>query len=60
MSKSSIDVLRRLPFAALAIACGSAFGAQVNPNVTTALRQDGRAEVLLVLAEQCTPMLAPF
>ena len=60
MSKSSIDVLRRLPLAALAIACGSAFGAQVNPNVTAALRQDGRAEVLLVLADQSTPMLAPL
>ena len=60
MSKSNIEVLRALPLAALAIACGSALGAQVNPEVAASLRMQGRTQALLVLADQTTPMLAPL
>jgi subtilisin family serine protease len=60
MSKSSIEILRRLPLAALAIACGSAFAAQVNPDLAVAVRANGQAEALLVFADQTTPMLAPL
>ena len=60
MSNSNCDVLRRLPLAALAIACGSAFAAQVNPDLAAAARRDGSAEALIVLADQSTPVLAPM
>src|SRR3954468_8108621 len=60
MSKSSIEILRRLPLAALAIACGSAFAAQVNPDLAATVRENGQAEALLVFADQTTPMLAPL
>jgi serine protease AprX len=60
MNKSNIDILRKLPLAALAIACGSALGAQVNPDLAAAVRHDGRAQALIVLADQSTPMLAPL
>lgn len=60
MSNSNCDVLRRLPLAALAIACGSAFAAQVNPDLAAAARRDGSAEALIVLADQGTPVLAPM
>jgi len=52
--------LRRLPLAALALACGSAFGAQINPDLAAAVRQNGSAEALIVLKDQSTPMLAPL
>ena len=54
------DLLRRLPLAALALACGSAFGAQVNPALSAQIRQDGSAEALIVMKDQSTPMLAPL
>jgi len=60
MSNSNCDVLRRLPIAALAIACGSVFAAQVNPDLAAAARRDGSAEALIVLADQSTPVLAPL
>jgi subtilisin family serine protease len=60
MSSSNFDVLRRLPLAALALACGSAFAAQVNPDLAAAVHRDGAAEALIVLADQSTPMLAPL
>ena len=60
MSKSNVDILVRLPLAALAIACGSALGAQINPDLAAAVRRDGSAQALIVLADQSTPMLAPF
>src|SRR5215467_1691211 len=60
MSKSNVDILARLPLAALAIACGSAIGAQVNPDLSAAVRRDGSAQALIVLADQSTPLLAPL
>ena len=60
MSKSNIEVLRTLPLAALAIACGSALGAQVNPDLAATLRAQGRAQALIVFADQTTPMLSPL
>ena len=60
MSKSNVDILARLPLAALAIACGSALGAQVNPDLAAAVRRDGSAQALIVLADQSTPLLAPL
>jgi serine protease AprX len=60
MSKSNIEFLRRLPLAALAIACGSALGAEVNSGLAAAVRHDGHAQALIVLADQSTPMLAPL
>ena len=60
MSKSNADVLKKLPLAALAIACGSVFAAQVNPDLAATIRHDGRAQVLIVLPDQSTPMLSPL
>jgi len=60
MSKSNIDILGRLPLAALAMACGSALGAQINPDLAAAVHRDGSAQALIVLSDQSTPMLAPF
>ncbi|HEV8691309.1 MAG TPA: S8 family serine peptidase, partial [Ideonella sp.] len=51
--------LRRLPLAALAVACSSVLGAQVNPDLAAQARRDGRADALIVLKEQATPALAP-
>jgi serine protease AprX len=59
MSTSNIR-WRRLPLAALAVACGSAFGAQINADLAAAARRDGRAEALIVLKNQATPALAPL
>ena len=59
-SPSNVELLRRLPLAALALACGSAFGAQINPALSAAVRQNGSAEALIVLKDQSTPMLAPL
>jgi subtilisin family serine protease len=60
MNSSNFEVLRRLPLAALALACGSTFAAQINPDLAAAVRRDGSAEALIVLADQSTPMLAPL
>ena len=60
MAKSNIEALGRLPLAALAIACGSAFGATINPDLAAAIRRDGSAQALIVLKDQSTPMLAPL
>jgi subtilisin family serine protease len=60
MSKSTTATLRALPLAALAFACGSALAAEVNPAVDASVRARGYAEVLLVLGDQSTPMLAPL
>jgi subtilisin family serine protease len=60
MSMSNVEHLRKLPLAALAIACGSAFGAQVNPDLAAAINRDGSAQALIVLKDQTTPMLAPL
>jgi subtilisin family serine protease len=57
---STIEILRRLPLAALALACGSAFAARLNPDVVAAARRDGSTEVLIVLKDQSEPMLAPL
>jgi subtilisin family serine protease len=47
--------LHRLPLAALVLACGSTLGAQVDPDLAAAARRDGRAEALIVMADQATP-----
>jgi subtilisin family serine protease len=60
MSPRSTEVLKRLPLAALAVACGSAFGAVVNPDLAAAVRRDGVAQAIIVLPDQSTPMLAPL
>jgi serine protease AprX len=60
MSTSNIELVRRLPLAALAIACGSALGAQINPDLAAAVHRDGSVEALIVLNDQTTPMLAPL
>ena len=60
MSTSNVELLRKLPIAALAVACGSALGAQINPDLASAVRRDGSAEALIVLKDQSTPMLAPL
>jgi serine protease AprX len=52
--------LRSLPLAALAVACSSVFGAQVNPDLAAQARRDGRVDALIVLEEQATPALAPL
>jgi subtilisin family serine protease len=59
-STSNVELLRKLPLAALALACGSALGAQINPDLASAVRRDGSAEALIVLKDQSTPMLAPL
>jgi len=60
MRMSTIEVLHRLPLAALALACGSAFAASVNPDVVATARRNGTAEALIVLEDQSAPMLAPL
>jgi len=60
MRMSNIEVLRRLPLAALALACGSVCAASVNPDVVASARRDGTAEALIVLKDQSEPMLAPL
>ena len=60
MSTSNVELLRKWPMAALALACGSALGAEVNPELASAIRRDGSAEALIVLKDQATPMLAPL
>ena len=57
MSMSNLR-LHRWPLAALAVACGSAMGAQINADLAEAVRRDGRAEALIVLKNQATPALA--
>jgi subtilisin family serine protease len=57
---SNAELLKRLPLAALALACGTALGAEVNPELASAVRRDGSAEALIVLKDQSTPMLAPL
>ena len=52
--------LRALPLAALALACGSALAADIEPRVLAQARQDGRAEALIVMADQAQPALAPL
>lgn len=59
MSMSKLR-LHRWPLAALAVACGSAMGAQINADLAEAVRRDGRAEALIVLKDQATPALAPL
>jgi subtilisin family serine protease len=58
MSMSNIR-LHCLSLAALAVASGSAFSAQINSDLAAAARRDGRAEALIVLKDQATPALAP-
>ncbi|MGH8171538.1 MAG: S8 family serine peptidase [Rhodanobacteraceae bacterium] len=60
MSSSNFDLLRKLPLAALALACGSAFAAHVNPDLAAAVRHDGAADALIVMSDQSTPFLAPL
>ena len=60
MRMSNVEVLRRLPLAALALACGSVFAASVNPDAVASARRNGTAEVLIVLKDQSEPMLAPL
>ena len=43
MSMSNLR-LHRWPLAALAVACGSAMGAQINADLAEAVRRDGRAD----------------
>lgn len=52
--------LRALPLAALALACGSALAADIEPRVLAQAREDGRAEALIVMADQAQPALAPL
>ena len=60
MNSSNSRRLCALPLAALAIACGSAFGASVNPDLLAAAHRDGRVEALIVLSDQSTPILMPL
>jgi subtilisin family serine protease len=60
MIPRSTEALKKLPLAALAVACGSAFGAVVNPDLAAAVRRDGVAQAIIVLPDQSTPMLAPL
>jgi serine protease AprX len=59
MSTSKIT-LKPLLIAALAVAGGLANSAQVNPRLAAAAQRDGRAEALIVLADQSTPALSPL
>jgi len=52
--------LRATPFAVLALACGSALAAPVEPGLLDQARRDGRVEALLVLPDQARPALAPL
>lgn len=52
--------LRGFPLAALALACGVACAAHVDPALTDPLRRDGVADVLIVLPDQTGPALAPL
>ena len=59
MSKSNVN-LKIVLMGALAATCGLANSAQVNPGLAAAAQRDGRAEALIVLADQDTPALAPL
>ena len=48
----------RLALAALAVACGSAQAARVNPDLAAAAAREGRVEALIVLKDQATPAQA--
>lgn len=50
--------LHRLALAALAVACGPAFGARINAELAAAAQRDGQAEALIVLKDQATPAVA--
>jgi subtilisin family serine protease len=52
--------LTALPLAALALACGSALAADIEPRVLAEAQADGRAEALIVMADQAQPALAPL
>lgn len=52
--------LRALPLAALALACGSALAADIEPRVLAQARAGGSAEALIVMADQAQPALAPL
>lgn len=53
--------LRQLALSALALACAAAAGAaEVEPALSAAAQRAGRIEVLLVLPDQASPLLAPL
>ena len=52
--------LHGLSLAALALACSSAFAAQVESGLDARALRDGRVEALIVLADQSEPVLAPL
>lgn len=56
----SIPGLQALPLAALALACASALAADIEPRVLAQAQADGRAEALIVMADQAQPALAPL
>lgn len=49
-----------LPLAALALVCGAASAAPIDPALTAQIRADGVADVLIVLPKQVSPALAPL
>ena len=51
---------RRLPLAALALACSSALAADIDPGLLAAAQRDDGVDVLIVLPDQATPTLAPL
>ena len=52
--------LSALPLAALALATVPAVAARIDPGLLAQARADGRVEVLLVMADQERPLLAPL
>ncbi|MEO7432400.1 MAG: S8 family serine peptidase [Dokdonella sp.] len=60
MSSRSIAGPCGFPLAALALACSSAFAAQVDPALVAQAVRDGRVETLIVLPDQDRPVLAPL
>jgi serine protease AprX len=57
---TSNSALYGIPFAALALACGTALAADVNPALLAQARQQGVVEALIVLPGQTAPALAPL
>ena len=56
----SNPVLRALPLAALTLACSSALAADIEAGLLEQARASGHAEVLIVMADQAQPALAPL
>ena len=57
---TSNSALYGIPLAALALACGTALAADVNPALVAQAHQQGVVEALIVLPDQTAPVLAPL